>query len=188
MKIAPAEEDLTWSWEKARSGLVFGLVGGLSSRQLTERLTLSPNEGIRRSVKNGLLILFFGLVGGLSVGLVVGLLGGLLFRLVNALLGGLLVALVVGLLGGLSVGLGAAVQHYILRFWLSCTHTFPWKAVPFLEDATKRILLRRVCGGYSFAHRLLLDYFADQRLGSAPAAPPSSIPTRTSHAADDATQ
>src|SRR6266446_1844028 len=32
------------------------------------------------------------------------------------------------------------------------THLFPWKAVPFLEDATARVLLRRVGGGYSFAH------------------------------------
>ncbi|HEY6410657.1 MAG TPA: hypothetical protein VIY29_24660, partial [Ktedonobacteraceae bacterium] len=69
--------------------------------------------------------------------------------------------LLVGLVFGLLVGLTAAVQHYILRFWLSCTHTFPWKAVPFLDDATARILLRRIGGGYSFVHRLLLDYFAD---------------------------
>jgi hypothetical protein len=69
--------------------------------------------------------------------------------------------LVFRLLGGLVGGLGAAMQHYILRFWLARTHTFPWKAVPFLEDATARTLLRRVGGGYSFTHRLLLDYFAD---------------------------
>jgi hypothetical protein len=66
-----------------------------------------------------------------------------------------------GLGGVLFVGLAAAVQHYILRFWLSCTHTFPWKAVPFLDDATTCTLLRRVGGGYSFIHHLLLEYFAD---------------------------
>ena len=65
------------------------------------------------------------------------------------------------LVGGLLFGLGAAVQHYTLRFWLWRTYTFPLRAVPFLEDATARILLRRVSGGYSFTHRLLLDYFAD---------------------------
>lgn len=62
---------------------------------------------------------------------------------------------------GLAGGLGATMQHYTLRFWLWRTHYFPWKAVPFLEDATTRILLRRVGGGYSFVHRLILDYFAD---------------------------
>jgi TIR domain len=30
----------------------------------------------------------------------------------------------------------------------------------FLDDATSRILLRRIGGGYSFIHRRLLDYFA----------------------------
>jgi hypothetical protein len=31
---------------------------------------------------------------------------------------------------------------------------------PFLDDATSRILLRRVGGGYAFIHRRLQDYFA----------------------------
>ncbi len=41
-------------------GLLYGLLGwlgsGLSRKQLTERLMLSPNEGIRRSLKYGLLV------------------------------------------------------------------------------------------------------------------------------------
>jgi hypothetical protein len=53
------------------------------------------------------------------------------------------------------------VRYYTLRFWLARSGVFPWRAVPFLEDATARILLRRVGGGYSFVHRLLLDFFAD---------------------------
>ncbi len=32
--------------------------------------------------------------------------------------------------------------------------------MPFLDDATDRLLLRRVGGGYLFIHRLLLEYFA----------------------------
>ena len=66
---------------------------------------------------------------------------------------------------GLAGGLGATMQHYTLRFWLWRTHYFPWKAVPFPEDATTRILLRQVGGGYSFIHRLLLDHFADLNTG-----------------------
>lgn len=129
------------------------LLDGFSTKQLTERLKLSPNEGIRRSVKNGLLFgLLFGLVG-LLAGLVTAQLFGLLFGLVGGLL--------FGLYFGLYTVLGAALEHYTLRFWLWRTHVFPWKAVPFLDDATARILLRRVGGGYNFAHRLLLDYFAD---------------------------
>jgi hypothetical protein len=53
------------------------------------------------------------------------------------------------------------VQHYTLRFWLRRSQVFPWRAVDFLEDARARHFLLRVGGGYRFAHRLLLDYFAD---------------------------
>jgi hypothetical protein len=40
-----------------------------------------------------------------------------------------------------------------------------------LEDATARILLRRVGGGYSFIHRLLLDYFVNVNAGTPSASP-----------------
>ena len=93
--------------------------------------------------------LFFGLLFWLSVGL--------LFWLGVGLLVGLLIALV----SGLVLGLRAVVQHYTLRFWLWRTRIFPWKAQQFLDDATTRILLRRVGSGYSFVHRLLLDHLAD---------------------------
>jgi hypothetical protein len=36
----------------------------------------------------------------------------------------------------------------------------PWKYVEFLDDAADRILLRKVGGGYIFAHRLLMEWFA----------------------------
>ncbi len=80
---------------------------------------------------------------------------------------------------GLLFGLAAAVQHYILRFWLWQTHTFPWKAQLFLDDTTTRIFLRRVGGGYSFVHRLLLDHFAD--LSTGPTLASATPPSATSH-------
>ena len=177
IKIEPAEV-LAWSGEGLRRALVAGLGAGLfvgvgfgpfvglvvglgiglfagfSGKQLTERLMLSPNEGIRRSLKNGLVVWLVG-------GLVGGLLGGLDFWLGGALGFWLAVGLGVGLVAGLGSGLAAAMQHYILRFWLWRTHTFPWRVVSFLDDATARILLRRVGEGYSFTHRFLLDHFAD---------------------------
>lgn len=144
------------------------LVGGWTKRQLTERLSLSPNEGIHRSAKSGL---FFGLAS-----VVIGELmsvalsfstqsfgGASSMSLVDVTLNELIFWwLPIGLAIGLVVGLGAAVQHYILRFWLWRAHLFPLNAVHFLDDATSRILLRRVGGGYNFVHRLLLDYFASQ--------------------------
>src|SRR5205814_2299547 len=100
-------EDLTWSWADILSrifvGLSFGVSGGglfllsrglrtkIAGKQLTERLYLAPNEGIRRSAKNGIRagLLLIPLVGtfpglfamfhamphfGLRIGLVLGLL------------------------------------------------------------------------------------------------------------------
>jgi hypothetical protein len=58
--------------------------------------------------------------------------------------------------GGLTV-----LRHYVIRWLLARHHTFPFRAQAFLDDATARILLRRVGGGYSFIHRRLQDYFAD---------------------------
>jgi len=49
----------------------------------------------------------------------------------------------------------------LIRLLLARSHAFPWHAPQFLEEATARILLRRVGGGYSFPHYLLLDYFAN---------------------------
>jgi hypothetical protein len=36
----------------------------------------------------------------------------------------------------------------------------PWNYARFLDHATDRILLRKVGGGYTFIHRMLLEYFA----------------------------
>jgi hypothetical protein len=151
--------------------LVFGLFGvlvfGLETKQLTKRSILSPNEGIRRSVKNGLVVvlivvlcyvlvfvLVFGLVGALSGALSDGLDVGLFI--------GLLIGLFIGLPIGLFFGLGATVQHYMLRFWFwrtRCTPP-PWRYVAFLDDAVEQLLLRKVGGGYIFRHRFLQEYFA----------------------------
>ena len=95
---------------------------------------------------------FPGLVGGLGVGLVGGL--------------------ECGLVGGLVFGGEAYFCHYILRYFLSQSGVMPWHSVRFLEEATERILLQRVGGGYRFAHPLLLDYFASLE----PEASSSSIP------------
>lgn len=135
---------------------------------------------MRRSIKNGL---FFGLLFGLFLELFAWLFAGqlswllasLLDRPPSALLAGLLVGLSTGVLVGLRTGLFPAILHYILRFWLGRTHLFPWKAVPFLNDATTRILLRRVGGGYSFTHRLLLDHLADTMENNTPASSAAQV-------------
>jgi NACHT domain len=151
-------------------GLLSLLLAGLESKQLAERQVFSPNEGIRHSIKNGLFV-------GLAPGLFAGLFVGLIDKQPDRLGTGLFLGLLVGLGVGQAFGLRAALQHYLLRFWLWRSHLFPLQAVPFLEDATARVLLRRVGGGYSFTHRLLLDYFADlETTPVAPSSPPTPLP------------
>ena len=148
-------------------GLLGGLLFGLSEGQLTDRSMLYPNEGIYRSLKRGLL---GGLVGGLLLGLLLGLALGVVDKQIIRLPSGptarLVGGLFIGLLFGPFIGLDAVIQHYTLRFWLWRTHLLPRQTVPFLEDAAARMLLRRVGGGYSFTHRLLMDYFADLDTGT----------------------
>lgn len=117
--------------------------------------------------------LSYGLGSGLSDGFSYGLSDGFSYGLSTALsyglsyepgfgLGSGLIMLIAGMVviwplcGGLTV-----LRHYIIRASLARTRTFPFRAQAFLEDATSRILLRRVGGGYSFIHRRLQDYFAD---------------------------
>ncbi len=88
----------------------------------------------------------------------IGLLAGLVFGLFS----GPVLVLVGGLVGGLLLGLGAAIPHYALRFWLwqAGRTPAPWRYIAFLDDAVEQRLLRKVGGGYLFQHRLLQDYFA----------------------------
>lgn len=179
-RIEPVEV-LIWSWKRARSmlgivlpaglgeglivtllqwqkyGLLFALVNGLagmlvmwlgigwwvgsSRKQLPGRLSPSPNRGIWDSCKNGL-----------GTGLFGGLLGGVIGGPGGILLGGTCA----GLYGGLS----PCVRHFTLRFWLWQSHQLPWNLIPFLDEATERLLLHKVGGSYIFVHRQLRDYFA----------------------------
>jgi hypothetical protein len=123
--------------------LLLGLFNGLSSDTLDERRRITPNQGIRRSARNSILV---GLISGLvsfpivilcvvlsvwlSLGLIVGLSGGLLAGLLN---------------GGL-----ACIQHGVLRWLLWRSGFIPRNYVRFLDFAAERILLRKVGGGYIF--------------------------------------
>ncbi|MBE3558917.1 MAG: hypothetical protein IMW89_06790, partial [Ktedonobacteraceae bacterium] len=150
------------------------LVDSLSTEQLTERPTLSPDEGMQQSLKNGLSGVPSGVLVGVLSGVLSGVLVGVLAGVLYGVLSGVLAGVLFGVLsGGLSGMLSDVVHHYILRFWLARAGVFPWQVVPFLEDATKRILLRRVGGGYRFAHALLQDYFEDLHVQAASTFSPS---------------
>ncbi len=162
---------------------LLGLYLGMKQEHLEDQDRQQFNQGIRRSLRNGLLI---SLISTIIIS-AIGLLGGMLANVLRSglsnglkvelkyvhstlLISDACISLLTGMVviwalsGGLTV-----LRHYVIRWLLDRRRIFPWHAQAFLDDATTRILLRRVGGGYSFIHRRLQDYFAD----SVPDAPPA---------------
>lgn len=69
------------------------------------------------------------------------------------------VALYLSVVGGLAYGGLAALKHRRLRAILQRDGVVPADYARFLDYAAERNLLRKVGGGYTFVHALLLDYF-----------------------------
>jgi hypothetical protein len=144
----------------------------VSSATIEDHRRVVPNQGIRRSALNGLVLglistVIVGLIGVLSYGLSYGLFAlssvlssGLSLGPSYGLSGVLVAGLSTGLLVGLLKGGLASFRHVVLRFLLWRTGSVPWRYARFLDAAAERILLRKVGGGYIFVHRLLLEYFA----------------------------
>ncbi|HEY1351445.1 MAG TPA: hypothetical protein VGF67_17625 [Ktedonobacteraceae bacterium] len=159
-------------------GLIYwvlsGLYQGMKQEQIEDQNRSQFNQGIWRSLRNGLLLSLIsasiittvgelGLVGialssemdpSIASGIVPG------YTLIVAhTWPGLLVAGIVtmwALFGGPTV-----LRHYVIRWLLARSQLLPFRISTFLDDATTRILLRRVGGGYCFVHRRLQDYLAD---------------------------
>jgi hypothetical protein len=68
-------------------------------------------------------------------------------------------ALFLGITAGLAYGGLAALQYGRLRSMLQQLDLIPNEYIRFLDYAAERSLLRKVGGGYTFMHALLLDYF-----------------------------
>jgi transcriptional regulator with XRE-family HTH domain len=168
-----------------RYGLIYGLIigviaitavllagvvnSGWSSDILDAQQIFRPNEGIRRSLVNAIVAAsIFGLVGSLISGVVCAFAFGVVGELSGWLVlsGGL--AIVFGLLFGLQFltihGGIAWLEHYLLRWQCQRAGYMPWNYISFLNYAAERILLRKVGGGYMFAHRLLLEHFASLKV------------------------
>ena len=165
--------------------LVLGLFQSIAQEQIEDQDRQRFNQGVRRSARNSTILglLGGGIIGvlgflgywlsyvlnaGLSKGLSHGLDVGLSKGLFDALSAVWLFAIGGGLLGWTVSGGWAVLRHVVLRWLLHRRQVFPWHARAFLDEATARILLRRVGGGYSFIHRLLLEYFANLDDGHAP--------------------
>ncbi len=129
-----------------------------------------PNEGIVRSWRSAVFSYLFYIL----APAVIGLLYDLFIHIMNNLNGKHIeaysiasnfsrrmftwnqVAAVLGLyFGGM-----AALQHYYLRLLLFLFDVFPLRLCRFFNEMSRLVFLRRVGGGYSFAHRLILEHLA----------------------------
>ena len=79
---------------------------------------------------------------------------------------------------GLNAGGQACLEHFVLRLLLVRNGSIPWNYVKFLDYAAERILLRKVGGGYTFIHRMLLEYFAARYDESSVEATPNAEPSQ----------
>lgn len=135
--------------------LALGLAGGLTSGQIDTKAR--PNQGIRRSAKNALLV-------GAMTWLIVGVAGGAIDTTSTGLglhiISGLEFGLAAGIVTGLGWGGFVCLQHAVLRLVLWLAGSIPRRYSHFLNYATDCLFLRRVGGGYIFIHRLLMVHFA----------------------------
>jgi serine/threonine protein kinase/predicted ATPase/tetrahydromethanopterin S-methyltransferase subunit G len=148
------------------SWFVSALLSGLSAERLDDHHRIVPNQGMQHSARNGRRLgCLVGLISGVILALSIKLFYSIIFTSmfypnIYATSYGICSALGIGLLGWLFSGGDAAIKHRVLRCLLWCAGVIPWKFPDFLDYAAEATLLCKVGGGYIFAHRLLLEYFA----------------------------
>jgi hypothetical protein len=131
---------------------VYSFFEGLKGRAIEQRT--APNQGVRRSLRNGLIADLILLLGG-------GLLSGLVTGSIAIAFVMFLLFLPIAVVAFFTFGGFAAVQHAIVRRVLASEGQAPRNFADFLDFAASRVLLRKVGGGYIFIHRMLMNYFAE---------------------------
>jgi hypothetical protein len=155
----------------ASLGSLYGLIGGLTAGLQAGAVTplARPGEGLRRSLSSaltgGAVFAIAGGLGGLGLNTIADTLlrsldmmftaGGITYLYATALF-----AVQLGIVGALCFGGFTVLSHYALRLVLWRARKLPWRIEALLEEASSRALLRRVGGGYIFAHRIFLEHFA----------------------------
>jgi hypothetical protein len=130
----------------------------LSSIQTHEIITKNqPNQGIKASGKNALIIT---LIGSLPWILIY-----TLFPITmgnNAAVNMMLIFVeLIGLLFASIYGGQACIQHLALRITLWCNDEIPWNYARFLKYANERKLIQQIGGRYQFIHHLLQQHVAN---------------------------
>lgn len=182
-----------WGWYLlfAPASIVINVIVAavVSYRVQTIEQKTRPNEGIRLSIRNALMLpMLWGLIGG-AVGATIGLLAGLGDGLAGAVGGaasggvvGFAIAATPGVVAGFVWGGAAAISHFALRVVLRASGRMPLRYDRFLDHAADELrFLQRVGGGYMFIHRYLLEHFAQMEavaVERSEAAPPLVQPAR----------
>ncbi len=137
------------------AALTAGSIGVLTVREVRQHTT--PNQGIWASARNaGIAGISGGLASAMTLFLGATVTYSLTMAVLNGLVGGLFTAIVIALQAGGFI----VIQHSLLRLILVVSNATPWNFISFLDDASERILLRKIGGGYIFIHRLLREYLA----------------------------
>jgi hypothetical protein len=148
-------------------GLLLGLLFGLTAIDVDEIDRVTPNQGIRGSLRNAVR---FGLVSGLVVAVPFAVAGmwvawqfpGRGISMVAGASYGVAFGLVVGCMVGLLLGGYAAIQHGLLRLILYRSGHISWGYVRFLEYAKDLGFLERRGGAYEFRYSRLQDHLAGE--------------------------
>lgn len=122
----------------------------------------TPNKGIWLSIKNSVIFIvvytiFISVI--LSIYIKINNASLLLWSI------WLIIGFYISFFLGFTWGGGKALfQHFLLRFLLFLSGYTPLNYVYFLNDATERLFLQKVGGGYIFIHRMLMEHFANMKL------------------------
>jgi tetratricopeptide (TPR) repeat protein len=144
-----------------------GLIGGLRGNIVEAKIT--PGQGMQMSLRNAissglayaiLLGGLWGVIGALGASVTTSLQLTVEHTVALGLWWMLLIGSGFGMLVCLWFGGLDLIKHSVLRAMLSLTNATPRHYIRFLDYATELIFLRRGGGGYIFAHRQLLEYFA----------------------------
>jgi len=129
-------------------GLLFFLLGGLSDKR--PEIKNRPNEGMWIAGRNGV-----------KAAIVIAVPAMALTAVTVNPVSGLQTGIMLGLLAGTVHGFNDVIKHLIVRLLLWCKQRAPLNYARLLDCAADCVLLQKVGGGYTFRHRLLQDYFAD---------------------------
>lgn len=135
--------------------LTFWLTSGIDGVEIENKVL--PNQGIRKSIINTLIINFWIALFTTPLIFIIQLTNENSFQpLITSLVLGLLFGILIGILrSGIP-----AIKHFVLRIILWCSGYIPWNYARFLDYCTNRLFLQRVGGRYRFMHNLLRQHFA----------------------------